>query len=67
MLGTATTEPARADGTVCIADLRYGAARGGYTIVRLDVTSGARRLPPVEVHIVAGPRGPRIVGIERHL
>lgn len=67
VLGTAAAEPAHADGTVCIADLRYGAARGGYTIVRLDVTGGARRLPSVEVHIVAGPRAPRVVGIERHL
>jgi hypothetical protein len=55
-------------GRVCSAPLQLGGGTDAYTIVRLDVVRGGRRLPPVEAHIARDPAGlARLIGIERAL
>lgn len=53
-------------GRACVAGVTPGPSHGGYTIVRLSVTRGARRTPAVEVHLARDPAGAlRVIGVER--
>jgi hypothetical protein len=49
----------------CIAELPLGAQQDNYTIVELEVKRGKRKLPPVFVHVARGPKGLRVIGIDR--
>ncbi len=57
--------PALAGGRTCLPPLRTGATREGYTIVRVDIRRGDRRVAPAFVHIARGAQGFRVIGIDR--
>lgn len=50
----------------CATGLRGGTTHEAYTILRVRVHGAGRGdLPPVFVHVAAGPTGPRVIGIDR--
>ena len=67
--GRAIAKPARAEaaaaGRTCVSGIRAGAAHDGYTIVRIATRRGDDRLPPMFVHLARGPRGLRVIGVDR--
>ncbi len=53
-------------GRACFTGLAPSRSAGGYTIVRLFVSRGARVLPPVRVHLAKDPAGRlRVIGLRR--
>jgi len=60
MLGAAARYRASAS-RVCIPNVATGADHEAYTMVKLDV----RQMPPMFVHLARGPRGMRVIGIDR--
>jgi hypothetical protein len=60
------TQPLNASGdATCISGISAGATDAGYTIVRIDASRGHRKLPPLYVHAARGPKGYRVVGLDR--
>jgi len=60
----ATTDARAASARTC-AQLQPGDARDGYTIARIQVRRHGKALPLAFVHLAKGPKGFRVIGIDR--
>ncbi|HEY5934315.1 MAG TPA: hypothetical protein VIU61_06770 [Kofleriaceae bacterium] len=49
----------------CMTNLPLARSNEEYTIVELELRRAGKVMAPVFVHVARGPRGPRIVGIDR--
>ena len=54
-----------ATGTRTCLPMRPGIERDAYTIARVEVRRNGRALPVAFVHLAKGPKGMRVVGIDR--
>jgi hypothetical protein len=66
-LGTDVRSPGSSGARQCVAGLKMGRAKAGYTIVRIDTRRGKRRHRPLEVHLARNPAGGqlRVIGVMR--
>ena len=64
-LGAASIPAQGTDARSCIAGLPHGEANDGYTIVELAVHRQHGSPPPLYVHIARGPKGLRVIGLDR--
>ncbi len=64
-LGRAERVAADADARTCVGGLRAGASHAGYTVAKIEIWRSHGNVPPVFVHVARGPRGFRVIGLDR--